>query len=109
MNVMQYCMKKLTKCNLHQRALIIAMLVNKYHATINVPSIKTLNGINGHGNATHRGYLLSNDVQMSLLPLLSYDAKSEVDALVHFQCGWTIFHEEVLGYVQHHWLTCGDV
>ena len=55
------------------------------------------------------GYLLSDDVQMSLLPLLSYDAKSEVDALVDFQHSRTVVHEEVLGYTQCHWMTYGDV
>ena len=55
------------------------------------------------------GYLLSDDVQMSLLPLLGYGAKSEVDALVNFQRSWTVVHEEVLGYAQRHWMTCGNV
>ena len=55
------------------------------------------------------GYLLSDDVQMSLLSLLGYDAKSEVNALVDLQRSWTVVHEEVLGYAQHHWMTCGDV
>ena len=55
------------------------------------------------------GYLLSDDVQMSLLLLLGYDAKSEVDAFVDLQRGWIIINEEVLDSAQRHWMTCGDV
>ena len=54
-------------------------------------------------------YLLSDDVQLSLLLLPGYDEKSEVDALVDFQRVHTIVHEEILGYAQRHWMTCGDV
>ena len=103
-----YAKESHTKWGFHQPVLVIAMLVNNGHNTINRLLIEPLRGIDRHGRADQEGICWVMQ-QMRFLPLLGFDEESEVDTWFELQYQRTVMNEEVLGSSQRHLMTCGDV